>query len=172
MQLHPIDKDSFSEVSIGDEFEFIPFDVSMVEEISKLVFKSVDGTADQDIWPSIYISIPKIEEFLYKFLEGSFGKHEPFYSWVLRENEQNIGACFLMTNEETGFLMHIVIDPEHKKRGYGTTLLSHSLRSLFRVNSSITKVELAVTITNPAKLLYESLGFKILNDASTFVWKR
>ena len=172
MQHHPIDKDVFAEVSIGEEFELIPFDDSMVEEISKLVFKSVDGTDDQDIWPSIYISIPKIEEFLCKFLKGSFGKHEPFYSWVLQENEQNIGACFLMTSEETGFLMHIVVDPEYRQRGLGRALLSHSIHSLLRVNPMITKMELAVTMTNPAKLLYESLGFRILNDSSTYVWKR
>ena len=172
MRLHPIDKDVFADTRLGDGFELIPFEKSMVEEISKLVFKSVDGSVDQDIWPSVYISIPKIEDFLYKFLEGAFGKHEPYYSWVLREDEQNIGACFLMTNEETGFLMHIVIDPEYRKQGLGRALLSHSIHSLLRVNSSITKIELAVTISNPAKLLYESLGFRILNDSSTFVWKR
>ena len=172
MQLQPIDKDSFSKTKIGDEFELIPFDESMVEGISKFVFKCVDGTIDQDIWPSIYISITTIELFLDKFLKGSFGKHEPFYSWVLRQNEQNIGACFLMSNEETGFLMHIVIDPDYRQQGLGKALLSHAIYSLLRVNPSITKIELAVTMSNPAKIMYESLGFRILNDASTFVWKR
>jgi len=172
MRLEPIDKDRFSKVSIGEEFEFIPFDESMVEEISRLIFKCVNGTVDQDIWPSIYSTIPKIEQFLIKFLEGSFGIHEPFYSWVLRKKEQNIGACFLMTNENTGFLMHIVIDPGYRQRGLGKALLCYSLHSLLRVTPSVTKIELAVTMSNPAKLLYESLGFRILNESSTFVWKK
>ena len=68
--------------------------------------------------------------------------------------------------------MHIVIDPEYRQQGLGRALLSHSIHSLLRVNPSITKIELAVTMSNPAKILYESLGFRILNDASTFVWKR
>ncbi|MHA1633560.1 MAG: hypothetical protein ACTSUZ_03270 [Candidatus Thorarchaeota archaeon] len=94
IQLHPIDKEIFSKVSLEDDFEFIPFDKSMVEKISKLVFKCVNGTTDQDLFPYVYGLIPKIEDFLNKFLEGSFGKHEPLYSWILREDEQNVGACF------------------------------------------------------------------------------
>lgn len=107
-----------------------------------------------------------------KFLEGSFGTHKPFYSWVLRKNDWNIGACLLRINDETRFLMHIIIDPEFRRRGLVRALLCHSLYSLLRVNPSINKVELAVTMLNPARLLYESLGFKILNDSSTYVWEK
>ena len=172
MQLQPIDKEFLSNVMIGEEFEFVPFDDSMVEDISTLVFKSVDGTADQDIWPSYNISVRKIEEFLNKILKGLFGKHEQYYSWVLRDNEQYVGACFQIANEETGFLMQIVIDPEYRQQGLGKALLCHSIHALLRVNSAVTKVELAVTMSNPAKILYESLGFRILNESSTYVWKK
>ncbi|MGY5870798.1 MAG: GNAT family N-acetyltransferase [Candidatus Thorarchaeota archaeon] len=172
MQLQPINKDIFAKVSIGEEFEFIPFTNAMVEEISKLVFKCVDGTIDQDLFPFAYGTIQKIEEFLHKFLSGSFGSHEPLYSWILKEDTRNIGACFLFTMEKTGFLMHIVIDPEFRRQGLGNALFCHSLQSLLRVNPSVTKIELAVTLSNPAKLMYDSLGFRILNDSSTYVWKR
>ena len=174
MQLHPIDKEIFSMYSIEDKFEFIPFERSMVQEVSKLVFECVDGTIDQDLFPYVYGSIPRIEEFLNKFLDGAYGKHERFYSWVLRENGQNIGACFcfLMENEETAFLMHIVIHPDYRQHGLGRAILCHSFNNLLRLSPTVTKIELAVTLSNPAKQLYDSLGFRTLNDASTFVWKR
>jgi ribosomal protein S18 acetylase RimI-like enzyme len=35
---------------------------------------------------------------------------------------------------------------------------------------SIKRIELAVTWENPARKLYESLGFKVVNRFSTFVW--
>ena len=30
----------------------------------------------------------------HELLEGVFGVHAPSYSWVLRENVRDIGACF------------------------------------------------------------------------------
>ncbi|TFH03407.1 MAG: N-acetyltransferase [Candidatus Thorarchaeota archaeon] len=172
MQLQPIDKEVLTECAKSEGLEFAPFDEPMVEEISKLVFKCVDNTIDQDLFPYVYGSIQKIEEFLGEFLRGSFGTHEPLYSWVLRENNQNIGACFLVTRDETGFLVHVVIDPDFRERGFGNALLCHSLNSLLRVTSSVDKIELAVTSSNPAKRMYDSLGFRTLNDSSTLVWKR
>lgn len=172
MRLQPIVIDLLIADSLDEEFEFIPFERSMVEEISKLVFTCVDGTVDQSLFPYVYGSIPKIEKFTYDLLDGIFGIHAPSYSWVLQENEKNIGACFLTTNENKGFVMHIVIHPQYRQQGLGRALLAHSMHSLIQHNPTITKFELALTLSNPAKRLYESLGFKILNDASTYVWQR
>jgi len=172
MQLMPIDKEILTKCATRDELEFVPFEENMVSEISKLVFKCVDGTTDQDLFPFVYSTTELVEKFLQDFISGSFGTHEPYYSWVLRENTGNIGACFLMTNEETGGLMHIVIDPEYRQQGLGKTLLCHSLSTLLRINPSVNRITLAVTLSNkPAIRIYDSLGFKVLNDASTFVWK-
>jgi ribosomal protein S18 acetylase RimI-like enzyme len=172
MQLQPIDKEVLTKCAKSEELKFVPFDEPTVEEISKLVFKCVDGTIDQDLFPSVYGSIQKIKEFLSEFLKGTFGTHEPLYSWILRDDNLDVGACFLITKNETGFLAHIVIDPEFRQQGLGKALLCHSLNSLLRVNPSVNKIELAVTLSNPAKRMYDSLGLRTLNDSSTFVWKR
>jgi len=172
MQLYPIDQEKFATPTLPDTFDFVPFNVSMVDEISRLIFKCVDGTADQDIWPSFFISVQKIESFLHNMFEGSYGTHEDYYSWVLQENDMNIGACLFVSNEETGFVVQIVVDPQYRRQGLGRRLLQHSCHSLIRINPKINRIELAVTNSNPAKLLYESLGFKTLNSSTTFVWKR
>jgi len=172
MQLCPIDKEMLSASSYEDDVELVPFNASMVNEISRLIFKCVDDTVDQDIWPSFFMSVPKIEDFLYKMLEGSFGKHEDFYSWILQDRDKNVGVSLLVSNEETGFLVQIAIDPEYRRKGLGRIVLQHSIHSLIRINPLITKIELAVTESNPAMLLYKSLGFRTLNSSTTFVWKR
>jgi ribosomal protein S18 acetylase RimI-like enzyme len=78
-----------------------------------------------------------------------------------------------MTNDETGGLMQIVIDPEYRQQGLGKTLLCHSLSTLLRINPSVNKITLAVTLSNnPAKRMYDSLGFRVLNDWSIFIWKQ
>ncbi|MGY5859982.1 MAG: GNAT family N-acetyltransferase [Candidatus Thorarchaeota archaeon] len=170
MQLQPIDFDLLSRDALGAEYEYIPFEEKMIKEISKLVFKSVDGTTDQELFPFVYGTIPLTEKFHTRLLAGTFGTHEPFYSWVLRENTQNRGVCFLTTRGDTGFVMHIVIDSEFRQQGLGKDLLCHSLLSLLRIKPSVNKLELAVTMSNPAMRMYESLGFRVLNDSSTFVW--
>ena len=172
MQLQPIDKEVLIKCATRNELVFVPFEENMVMEISKLVFKCVDGTMDQDLFPFVYGTAEKIEKFLQDFISGSFGTHEPMNSWILRDNTRNIGACFLMTNDETGGIMHIVIDPEYQQQGLGKTLLCHSLSTLLRINPSVNKITLAVTLSNPAKRMYDSLGFRILNESSTFVWKQ
>ncbi len=173
LQLQPIDKEVLTRCAVRDGLVFVPFEENMVTEISKLVFICVDGTTDQDLYPFVYSTAEKVEKFLQDFISGSFGTHEPMYSWILRDNTRNIGACFLMTNDETGSLMQIVIDPEYRQQGLGKTLLCHSLSTLLRINPSVNKITLAVTLSNnPAKRMYDSLGFRILNESSTFVWKQ
>ena len=172
MQLHPINQEVFSAITHWNDFGLVPFDVSMVNEISRLIFKCVDGTADQDIWPSFFISVQRIEDFLHKLLDGSFGKHEDFYSWILQDKDVNIGVCLMASNEETGFIAQIAVDPKYRRRGLGRYLLLHSIHSLVRIHPEISRIELAVTESNPAKLLYQSLGFRTLNSSTTFVWKR
>jgi len=172
MQLYPIEQKIFSKSTLSDDFGFVPFVDSKVDEISRLIFKCVDGTADQDIWPSFFISVQKIVDFLSKMLDGEYGKHEDFYSWILQDRDKDVGVSLLVSNEETGFLVQIAVDPEYRRQGLGRILLQHSIQSLVRINPLITKIELAVTESNPAMLLYDSLGFKTLNSSITFVWKR
>lgn len=173
MRLEPIDLDALPELPISADLEYINFTETMTEEVSKLVFKCVDRTVDQELFPSVYGTIKSTTKFHQQLLSGDFGTHKPWYSWILYSGKDYIGASFHTTwGDDTGGVMHIVIDPDYRQKGLGRSLLTHSLRSLLKADSNLTKVELAVTLDNPAKLLYDSLGFKVLNKFSTYLWKR
>ena len=73
---------------------------------------------------------------------------------------------------DTGGVMHISIVPKYRGQGLGRLLLTHSVANLYFVEPDITGIELAVTSSNPARLLYESLGFTKVNDSTNYVWKK
>jgi ribosomal protein S18 acetylase RimI-like enzyme len=170
MRLEPIAIDETVLSEGSDVLEFLPFNEFNTDEISRLVLKCVDGTTDQTLFPSIYSSTATIEHFLHELLSNHYGMHKETYSWILKLNSEFVGACFMITRNDTGFLMHIVVDPNHRQRGFGRILLVHSIRNLVISEKSIKQIELAVTWENPARKLYESLGFKVVNRSSTFVW--
>ena len=170
MRLEPIVIKSTGE--LGGALSLTNFDSSQIDAVSELIFRCVNNTVDQDLFPYVYGTVDSIKKFKKDILDGNFGTHKPSYSWILYDGDTPIGGCFMTTQETTGFVMHIVIDPKHRQSGLGKYLLSHSIRALQENEPDITRIELAVTLSNPALKLYESLGFKLLNDSSTYVWKK
>jgi GNAT superfamily N-acetyltransferase len=155
------------------EFELVNCSESLLEAVSKMVFKCVKGTDDQVLFPYVYGTYESILNFHERILNGQYGNHKSSYSWVLMDGSNPIGSSFMMTDEDvTGYLMHLAIDPEYRRHGLGRFLLVHSIMNLFNIESNLTGIELAVTNRNPAMHLYESIGFKRVNDSSTYVWKK
>ncbi len=153
--------------------ELLPFTDTMIEEISELVFRCVDGTVDQDLFPYVYGTYETTLRFHQRLYAGDFGTHKPSYSWVMKEKDENIGVCFMNSGSvDSGGVMHITIAPEHRQKGLGRVLLVHSIHNLFKIEPGLKSIYLAVTQSNPATILYESIGFKKVNDSSTYVMKK
>ncbi|MFW9963331.1 MAG: GNAT family N-acetyltransferase [Candidatus Sifarchaeia archaeon] len=158
---------------LPDNFHLIPFSESEIEDVTKMVFQSVDGSIDQNLFPFVYESFDTTLRFHQQIIAGDFGIHKPSYSWILKKGDDCIGACFMTTSEEhIGHLMHLAIAPDFRRRGLGKNLLLHSLHNLFTIEPNLVKVDLTVTLSNPVRNLYVSIGFKRVNDMSTFVWKK
>jgi ribosomal protein S18 acetylase RimI-like enzyme len=153
--------------------KLIPFTDTMIEEITELVFRSVDGSIDQDLFPYVYGTYETTLRFHQQLSAGEFGNHKPSYSWVMKENDESIGVCFMtVDNVDSGGIMHIAIAPEHRQKGLGRVLLVHSIHNLFKIETELKSIYLAVTVSNPATALYESVGFKKVNESSAYVLKK
>ena len=170
MRLEPIEVDSPS--NVDGNLSLVNFNSSQIETVSQLIFRCVNDTIDQDLFPYVYGTVDLIKQFKKDLLDGKWGTHKSNYSWVLYNNDSPIGACFMTAHEQTGFVMHIAIDPIHRQRGLGTYLLKHSIQALQETDSNISRIELAVTLSNPALRMYKSIGFRILNESSSYVWKK
>ncbi len=166
------DKHQLLPIDLPTELQIKSYSDSMIEEVSRLVYRSINGTVDQELFPYVYGTYEFTEKFHKQVVRGDFGAHKDSYSWVLEKNAEYVGSCFMiLMKADTGGVMHLAIAPEHRQMGLGRILLTHSLINLFKIEPSITKIDLAVTTDNPAKILYESVGFKKVNDSSTYVWK-
>ena len=78
--------------------------------------------------------------------------------FVVELNGTPIGALRTSQRHDHLFIDDIEIDPDHQGRGIGTRLLQ---RVLADAESSGTSVRLQVLRNNPAKRLYERLGFRV-----------
>lgn len=75
------------------------------------------------------------------------------FAWILLGFDQNY-----YKNEPVGFLYELYVFPQYRNHGVGKILIKHALFHLR--NAGMKKVQLNVFAGNPAKRLYENLGFK------------
>lgn len=104
---------------------------------------------------------------LYKYVDKWDEKKDFGYILIDQETNSKIGAVWLRLFEESnkgyGYIdkdipeLSIAICPAHRGKGLGTHLMQHLIENLPPV---ITTISLSVDVRNPAKTLYERLGFK------------
>jgi ribosomal protein S18 acetylase RimI-like enzyme len=68
------------------------------------------------------------------------------------------------------YIPDICIDPNIRRKGLGRALLVDTLKRLIEKYSELDGVRLDVTLENPAKHLYDSLGFKELRRYEVLNW--
>ena len=156
---------------VPESIEIIPFSVTQMDEITHIVFRAVNGTVDQDLWPNIYGTEEATLDFHQSIVEGKWGVHGSRSSWVAKFGPNYIGVCLLVKEGDTGSVMHLAVDPDWRRRGIGRALLTHSVQNLFDEDDNLFGMDLAVTMGNPAMQLYESVGFVTLNFSSSYIWK-
>lgn len=76
-------------------------------------------------------------------------------------NNQNAGLLKLDESENRIEIVQIQIDPKFQKRGLGQQIIKEVLKNAVAENK---EVFLSVLKVNPAKELYERLGFKIIGE--------
>src|SRR5258708_998100 len=75
------------------------------------------------------------------------------------ENEKLVGMISLQPFENgKAQIFTLYVDPAHRKKGVGSSLLAHAL--LRASQFSIPSIKLTVIAGNPAIPMYEALGFK------------
>lgn len=143
------------------------------DAIADLQFRCYDGTVDQIAIPMFFGS-PKI---CYQGLEtlesGRFGEFRDGLSWILQVEDSPIGYCIITCQGgDTGYIASIGINPDHRGKGLGKGIFIHSMKKLVESDSAIKKIDLDVTISNPAFNLYKSIGFGKVSDWSVYTWNK
>lgn len=83
---------------------------------------------------------------------------------IIQHNGRDIGCLTVLDEEDHIFLSYIAIAPEFQNYGIGTRLIREVLAKGGRSSKPVT---LKVLKTNPARVLYERLGFVITKTTDT-----
>lgn len=75
---------------------------------------------------------------------------------IIHSKGKDIGRLYLTHNETDIRIIDISLLPEYRGKGFGTSILRNIIKKAERQQKSI---RLSVFITNPARKLYEKLGF-------------
>ena len=107
------------------------------------------------------------EPNLYKYIDKWDEKKDIGYVIVEQETKNKLGAVWLRTfcknDKGYGYIsedipeLSIAIYPEYRGKGLGTSLINYLISQL---PTHINSISLSVDIQNPAKRLYERIGFK------------
>lgn len=102
-----------------------------------------------------------------KFQREGFWTHHPITEFqVIAVGEARAGGMHVEIGSSRNFVRMIFLLPEFQGRGLGSALLC---REVDRARSSGKCLELKVVKNNPAKLLYDRLGFVLVEqDNATY----
>jgi len=109
--------------------------------------------------------------FLKSVSSGGYGLAQPGYGRAIRRNGRCAGAIVgCEVAPDVGFVLQVAVRPPFQRQGIGTQLL-RDLAYEYR-KAGLSRMALGVTRTNPAKRLYDRLGFGSLRPVNAYVWWR
>ncbi|MFW9908515.1 MAG: GNAT family N-acetyltransferase [Candidatus Thorarchaeota archaeon] len=159
------------EVSLPEGFALVPYQSAFRHNVAEVIAEAYKNHIDAIIYPEFFSSKEKALELLQKLEKNELGEFIEGASQVLLKGEEVIGICMIVKKEEDASISDIVISPLYQGRGLGKALLVNTVLSFFKSDDSINAINLAVTLSNPAKYLYEKTGFKIKGEFSAIIYQ-
>lgn len=93
-----------------------------------------------------------------------FAQHwHPDSTQIVTVNGRDAGMIDVQTGDTSVYLANIRVAPEYQRRGIGTRLISDVLRDAHERGLAVT---LRVLKVNPARRLYERLGFVVVGETA------
>ncbi|MFW9889175.1 MAG: GNAT family N-acetyltransferase [Candidatus Thorarchaeota archaeon] len=171
MQITRDELETIDNPALNNDRSFVPFEGSMKGDIGELIFRGTAGSIDVDVFPEFFST----EEYALKLVKDTIANRygefrSPKDSWVLKKGDILVGVCLITIRGSYGYIPDICIDPNLRRKGLGRALLVHALKQLMEKHSELEGVHLDVTLENPAKHLYDSLGFKELRRYEVLNW--
>ncbi len=164
---------SLSQRELSEEFTFADYDRERKEEMIKLIYEANTGNIDVHVFPNFFSTPEAVESLIENIEKSVYGKYEEGYSFVIHKLGKPVGVIFLtQTDDETGYIPDICIQKEERGQGLGRAILVYSFKKMIEGKPNITKINLDVTIDNPARYLYESLGFEDVRHYSVYIWNK
>jgi ribosomal protein S18 acetylase RimI-like enzyme len=99
----------------------------------------------------------------YGYFENGF---QPEVIQIIQYDRQDVGMFVLQEHVENWFLSRIEILPEYQQKGIGSTIIQRMIDDVVVTNKPF---RLQVFKVNPARRLYERLGFVKTGESKTHI---
>jgi len=97
--------------------------------------------------------------------EAAFrANHDPAEMQIITFDGSDIGMFAIEERAADVFVPHVLISPDYQGRGIGSSILEQIISDAARRGKP---VSLRVLRVNPARRLYERLGFKVVEETPT-----
>jgi len=155
------------ELHLAEGYHASPIKEEDVEEIGKMLYRAFSQS-------SVYKRLDPEQEFI-SSAKGYFSyvkKDSVIYNSTLKvtdENKMIVGALLSMIDTGFPFAYNLAVDPLHQGRGIGKYLLSAFVDG---VKDEYDKVRLFVHTNNPARIMYESVGFRYGEPIQNYVFTK
>lgn len=124
--------------------------------LGKVMWSAFKGSVDDE-----YETISDAEQEVIQTMDDKWGPFVPYASLLAAIGQEIVSAAFVVFDQAHGLrplLAFAVTIPEHQGRGIGGWLIENAVARLDA--AGIGELHLAVLPTNPARRLYERLGFE------------
>jgi len=86
---------------------------------------------------------------------------------IIKVNKQDVGITTFYEEDENYVVGLIIIHPDYQNKGIATKIIKEYIK---KANDKNKRIIIKTYKENPARRLYERLGFKIYNEDSTHVY--
>jgi len=139
---------------LAKETEVFPVENFATEELASLMVDAYGGTVDWEEGDDETVALVEIRETM----SGKYGSFEAKASGVIVDSLGNpVSALLVSIFEGRPTIIFLFTRKDHLKQGFATSLIRNSAHVLQENGHS--EFALYVSSQNPARVLYESLGF-------------
>jgi ribosomal-protein-alanine N-acetyltransferase len=94
-------------------------------------------------------------------------EHADYLAWKLSIFDQMVAYILINIAGDEAHIMHLAVDPEHRRKGYGAYLLKNTLQEMAKLYKQA--VILEVNENNRAAIaLYEKIGFQQIGQRKNY----
>jgi len=148
------------------------YDDKMNDEVANLLYESFKNSDSHNAEPDLLSTPERCLVFLDETINGRYGDFKNGkFSFVLKREDEIIGVTLrTLLNETTALAAAMSLDQKYRGKGLGKLQFLYSLKHLLKNAPSVSEIHLSVYDSNPAKYLYESVGFREVSRNQIYTW--
>lgn len=142
-------------------YSFALWERSQLDEITHFVVASNRGTSEERLMPGMD-QFEGMRDIFRDVLHGKWGPVDYQASSLVVDTAGTMVGMILisLTPDHVGFVIDVNVDRAHRRRGIARAMMNRAIEILAAHGAE--EVQLGVTTANPARLLYEDLGFVLV----------